>query len=340
MIEANNITLRHIGPFSFVPLYEFLQEALQNTTDPYTSPYFRVEGNWISITNDVCLQITNSTHDSWTIYDNAGIWNRIVTWKLPLVTLLFQFARPPFAWRLWTNTNVFILLHLVGDPLNTITSLLTTLSACQRRVKTIQARITHIHHDLQQTNPSLAQRIHQTQPTLTKTFSLLSISYSEWNVPNAEPFLLHSLARILAAPSTPLSQAALHHFETAASALAADRSTYVLPIFIAQFAFIFAIGAAYWRVVGVPPQPQSWTNVEAYAIAMSAPFLHVVPAVFLGAIIGVPQTETSVPRVLDGLRERLVKEGWMEVGEVGGILLGGMVVGLGWDREVKGVGTG
>jgi len=101
----------------------------------------------------------------------------------------------------------------------------------------------------------------------------------------------------------------LNIFITTASSLASDRTTSLLPVFIAQAAFIFAIGAAYWRVIGVLPQLHSWTNAEAYSIAMSAPFLYVVPAVFLGAIIGVSQTETRVPRILNQFREGLSKKG-------------------------------
>ncbi|KAK4445260.1 hypothetical protein QBC34DRAFT_384485 [Podospora aff. communis PSN243] len=55
------------------------------------------------------------------------------------------------------------------------------------------------------------------------------------------------------------------------------------------------IGAAYWRVIGVPPQRHSWTNVEAYSIAISAPFLYISPAVLFSALIGVSQTQTQRP---------------------------------------------
>jgi len=75
---AGNVTLRHVGPFDFVVLYEFLKEALENTTDPLSSPYFQAGRNYISITNDVCLNITGSSHSTFAVYDNQGIWNRIV----------------------------------------------------------------------------------------------------------------------------------------------------------------------------------------------------------------------------------------------------------------------
>lgn len=124
------------------------------------------------------------------------------------------------------------------------------------------------------------------------------------------PFLKASLIQILSHPTSSQSQAALRHFENAAFVLAADRSTYILPIFIAQIAFVFSLGAAFWRILGVPPHPGSWTNVEAYSIAMSAPFLAILPAVLLSAVLGVSQTESSVPRILNELRGNLLREDW------------------------------
>lgn len=77
---AGNVTVYNVGSFDFVPLYAFLQEALKNTTgDPLSSPYFQQGSNYISITNDVCLNITGSERGTWAVYDNQGIWNRIVS---------------------------------------------------------------------------------------------------------------------------------------------------------------------------------------------------------------------------------------------------------------------
>lgn len=70
--------LRHAGSFDFVVLYDFLKEALQITTDPLSTPYFQAGRNYISITNDVCLNITGSSQSTFAVYDDQGIWNRIV----------------------------------------------------------------------------------------------------------------------------------------------------------------------------------------------------------------------------------------------------------------------
>ncbi|KAK3374559.1 hypothetical protein B0H63DRAFT_399750 [Podospora didyma] len=195
-----------------------------------------------------------------------------------------------------------MLMHLIGNPINTIASLLATIHGCQGWVNLLRKRMER----LAQNNPKYSPRTRRRAGTLWKPFALLCVSYEEWGVRNWEAFLLNSLDQLLLTPNPEV----MEHFEEAASLLAADRSTYALPIFSAQFAFIFAIGAAYWRVIGVKPQPHSWTNVEAYSIAMSAPFLYTVPAVFLSAVVGVAQTETSIPQILNSLRDKLINDGW------------------------------
>ncbi|KAK3986973.1 hypothetical protein QBC44DRAFT_401412, partial [Cladorrhinum sp. PSN332] len=309
-----NVTLRYIGPFGFDKPYELLREALQNTSDPLGSPYLKqAAGGYISFTNEACLAMTDSSRSAWEMYPHQDIWNRIVTWKLPLVTLLFQLPRPPFPFRWWTNPNVFIMMQLVGNPISTIASLLVTVNGCQQRAKAFRQHIAMIHKRLERRGRSeMAKQLQQKSDVLCNRFALIQVSCDEWEVEGAFQFLTTSLTRLyLEEESNERFMAVMRHFDVTAESLASDRATYILPIFIALFAFIASIGAAYWRIVGSPPEPGLWINVEAYSIAMSAPFLYVVPAVFLGGVVGVSQTERSVPRELNKLRLNLEQEGWL-----------------------------
>lgn len=85
-------------------------------------------------------------------------------------------------------------------------------------------------------------------------------------------------------------------------ALAADRSTKFLPIIVAQVFFIGAIGIAIFRTAAAAGANASsdtvFINVEAHSIAFSAQYFWIIPAVFLGSIIGVSQTEAAIPRIL------------------------------------------
>lgn len=49
-------------------------------------------------------------------------------WKFPLLQLVASFPRPP----LGRGIEFFVIVHVLGDPINTIQCLLLKLSMCQR----------------------------------------------------------------------------------------------------------------------------------------------------------------------------------------------------------------
>lgn len=87
-----------------------------------------------------------------------------------------------------------------------------------------------------------------------------------------------------------------------ARALAADRSTKLLPIAVALLFFIGAVGIAIFRTAAAAGKSATsdtvFINVEAHSIAFSALYFWIIPAVFLSSIIGVSQTEAAIPRIL------------------------------------------
>ena len=85
-----------------------------------------------------------------------------------------------------------------------------------------------------------------------------------------------------------------------ASALAADRATNFLPIIVAQSLFIGAIAIATFRTAAAAKvSPDTlWINLEAHGIAYSSQYFWIIPAVFLGSVIGVSQTKDAIPRLL------------------------------------------
>lgn len=91
-----------------------------------------------------------------------------------------------------------------------------------------------------------------------------------------------------------------------ARALAADRSTKLLPIIVAQLVFIGAVGIAIGRTASAASRGASsdtvFINIEAHSIAFSAQYFWIIPAVFLSSVIGVSQTEAAIPRILRGFQ--------------------------------------
>jgi hypothetical protein len=89
-----------------------------------------------------------------------------------------------------------------------------------------------------------------------------------------------------------------HIYEEAAGALAADRQTRILPVFLAELFFIGGWVISLIKAASSEPSPTNWVNVEAQSIAISALYLWVTSTVTLASVIGASQTEDAIPRIL------------------------------------------
>jgi len=86
---------------------------------------------------DEIARITGSSSDSFlsiwnfTPYDSDIILRRFQAWKIPLVELLMQFPRAPHG----AAVETMSFFHLMGDPIDTIASLIFTLQVTQNRLR-------------------------------------------------------------------------------------------------------------------------------------------------------------------------------------------------------------
>lgn len=234
-----------------------------------------------SLTQASCTAVAGS---DWKYYPAADIWTRLTTWKFPLLQLVASFPRPPLSF--WVEC--FVIVHLLGDPVDTMKNLLAKMSKCQGIAEDWRRECEEL----------LEKRAGEDEDRDWKALALITDAYGEWE--------RDAQAR------EALQQALLHnpqHKNGLAStirqtgrALAADRSTKFLPIIVAQAFFIGAIGAAIFRTASAAGASASsdttFINVEAHSIAFSAQYFWIIPAVFLGSIIGVSQTEAAIPRIL------------------------------------------
>ncbi|KAK3948194.1 hypothetical protein QBC32DRAFT_222547, partial [Pseudoneurospora amorphoporcata] len=215
------------------------------------------------------------------------------------------------------------LAHLLADPIHTIASLVYTVYQCERLTERIRSYVDDARQRGRGRNEGVNVETRRLEllvdNNLWKELSIIGVTYREWGLKDIDVFLQNSVDRLLSPTTTPAQALRIiHHLRLTASLLAADRATYVLPIFITLLSFIIGIAGAYWRVADVDAQASSdgntWLNIEAYSIAISAPFLHLIPAIFLSALIGVPQTETSHPNILNDFYDKLEEEGqeWVE----------------------------
>ena len=130
------------------------------------------------LTVETCQLVTGQTNtaNSWQRYAGPDIWARIATYKLPLVQLIFQFVRPP----LGADVDVFVLTHLIGDPIDTVSSLMYILGRCTQRAKRFQAT----------TNEDEKEVFEGPRCTHWKAFTIIAVSADECNRSDIADMLL------------------------------------------------------------------------------------------------------------------------------------------------------
>ncbi len=117
--------------FDFPSLWEYLQKIQAAcATD---SRLFGLESGLAtqsnaSFTKNSCVAIAGP---SWTRYSTGHIWTRLTTWKFPLFQLIVSLPCPP----LGIEVHLFVINHLLGDPIDTMSNMLLKLSNCQRNAR-------------------------------------------------------------------------------------------------------------------------------------------------------------------------------------------------------------
>ena len=284
MLMASDITKCYTGRVGLGLDFDILYNAVQliNKTCPHSDLFFdHASDNVPRLTTTACEVIGQK---GWCRYPNNEVWVRLSVhvWKLPLLQLVSQFSRPP----LGLKGEVFAIVHLIGNPANTVFSLLKKLVRCQEISQRFRRRLRNGGIEL----------------------ALIVISYDELEVEEdnrAQDTILREYIDMRMWMNPDRSQRGWEwvRCERVASALAADRTTKFFPIVIALTLFVSALALALTRFSTSPPINSDPINVEAHSIAFSALYFYVITAVFLSSMIGVSQTEWAIPRILSDLEE-------------------------------------
>ena len=113
--------------FDFVSLWKYtlhIQEACANDSRLFLPKGEPATPQNAALNQASCAAIAGS---GWTGDSAVDMWTRLTTWKLPLVQLIAAFPRPPLS----LGVECFVIIHLLGDPIDTIKNLLLKLSNCQ-----------------------------------------------------------------------------------------------------------------------------------------------------------------------------------------------------------------
>jgi hypothetical protein len=151
---------------------EYLWQATQNITSTCANDIRLIGLNKTQLNQRACLELSGTAKWSWmrfTPYPNSDIYSRLAAWKFPLIQLVIQFPRPP----LGLGTELFALVHLVGDPMETISSLMYTLAVCQTQAtfwRKVCGRASSHLQNQRTKRPGCDW----------KEFTLIAMSYEEW----------------------------------------------------------------------------------------------------------------------------------------------------------------
>ncbi|OCK80882.1 hypothetical protein K432DRAFT_404298 [Lepidopterella palustris CBS 459.81] len=288
------MTVRSTAGFDFPQLYQFWIDTLAKC--PGSSLFFNGTN---LLTEAVCKKFTGETNSpwSWTKYPSIDIFTRLITWKLPLFQLVSQFPRPP----LGLSVQAFAIAHLLGDPIDSIASILTSLAMCETRARSTRNLC----------RPGRRSALWDQPDRDWKVISIIMTSYDEcgkgaYGLEVAETY--RRLKDEVLDVNDQGNRAKLRAcYEWAANSLAADRATRFFPIMFSEAGFIGSWVISLLRAAASKPNDGIWVNVEAHSIGFSALYLWVTSAVLLGSVIGVSQTEDAIPRILERFEEDLYK---------------------------------
>lgn len=188
---------------------------------------------------------------------------------------------PPLGWR----SKTFVILHLIGDPLDTIWSLSHKIYLTHRRVErwsldkdcNVMATIV-ISHDEWGEGKRMEDTLHRVFPAGGPNV----VDPSKLSLIEDQQEVIRNACR------------------NAAQSLSADRSTNFVPVAVSVAIFFGAIRIAFDKKFSAASMINE--GVTPYYIAHTALYFSILPAILLSAIIGVSQDRDSIPHVLKQLR--------------------------------------
>ena len=109
--------------------FEYLYQFTHNQATPFqfiTRPYH--DQNILALTYQGCVAAVGVSAE---YYSRQDVYERVILWRVPLLALWATTTLPAFA----IHTQVFTLVHLIADPIDTIWSLLYKLDLAKRTVR-------------------------------------------------------------------------------------------------------------------------------------------------------------------------------------------------------------
>ncbi|KAJ4206365.1 hypothetical protein NW759_014312 [Fusarium solani] len=223
----------------------------------------------------------------WSPYTAAIIFSRLIDFKLPLLQLISELPRPQIipGWQ----TQVFAVLHLIGDPIDSMSGYLFTLATCMVVLKRTKEILAERERAEAEGEPIEVER-------RSKLIALVYLSYAS----NGHPKEIEDLITCEAA-NRPA-------FEAAALALVADRGSNFWAVGVAIFGFSMAVMLKYVYIDAETFDVAKPQHIDIWSLSSSMTMVHIVPNVLLASIISVQQSPHTARRFLAQFEKSLLHQ--------------------------------
>ena len=173
--------------FQFTSLWNYterIQAACANDTRLFLPDGGFASAENASLTQESCEAIAGS---GWKHYPTPDIWNRLTTWKFPLLQLVATFPRPPLS----KTVETLVILHLLGDPIDTIQNLILKMSTCQNIASHWKKQCQDLLGTSEESNIDGSW---ENRDRDWKALAIINDAYGEWDKDNlAQDVLQHAL---------------------------------------------------------------------------------------------------------------------------------------------------
>lgn len=318
VISFSNFTIA-ISIDSPEVLQHFSDIQRQNPFDSRLIPHFYDNGTVRMNMTDVTLSACNQRcGPEWNVFPLLDTQSRIATWHIPLFILIgsMHFAS------LGARNIIFVIFHLLGDPISTFESLLSKLRSLQKHRKRCTHELGYLSANLQKAIAmilaaydewdydaitskkrmgTLGEETIQSSKLETEVFEYSILKHdTDWK--ERCPDIFVTLKIWLGKSIQPSNTKQLYRRTAcliAANELSDCRSFGLPKTLIGVVSYITAVSSGFIHV-----NSGEYTNRTGHTIAMSMMFSWLVPTVLLCALVGGYATKRSAEDVLERLHQR------------------------------------
>ncbi|KAF8543174.1 hypothetical protein BDD12DRAFT_726849 [Trichophaea hybrida] len=253
--------------------------------------------------NNINLTFKNCTSvcPDWEQYETVDVFQRISLWIVPLIVLVGNFQVAP----LGSLNTIFSVIHLLGDPIDSMCSLLTKLEVSKR----LHARWISLStmgnsandHGCIELEELVKGTVLQITPEQARDLATVNSIFDDWDFSTNSVF--ESMFQTLTHLDAPGRDGFITACIDAAHRLSESRADERRRTSFAVLGYIVAIIAAFLKTL--TGKSQTLDRKIAFSIAFSMSMSGLIPAVVLSTMVGSFTSNRVAVRIIRDLKAEL-----------------------------------